>query len=102
MKNIRKCSLLVLMAGASLLYTSNPVFSQNLNTDHQYQFTVLQSGSFTRGLFVDQKTGDIWEYINQPTIKGQVDGGWYIKYVAKLQPTKAGECVAGTESYCKP
>jgi hypothetical protein len=71
--------------------------------DHEYQFIQIkkEAATYTQGIIIDSKTGDLWEYLNQPASGASkfVEG---VKYLGKLHPCplqKSDHTPAGINEY---
>jgi hypothetical protein len=70
--------------------------AEEINQPHQYQFSLIpdKNAIYIKGLIIDAKTGDVWQYLSQPPSAkfGEVEG---IRYLGKLRVGKEGERIIG-------
>lgn len=68
--------------------------------EHQYQFTQIDTKALTlkvgyiSGIIIDQKTGDMWEYIDQPPF-GPLAAVHGVSFLGTLRTGAGGERIIG-------
>ena len=64
--------------------------------DHEYKFVPMmkETTAGDHAIIIDEKTGDLWEYLNQPAF-GKLQAINGVKYIGKLHPGTPGETIIG-------
>ena len=77
-----------------LLVASSARAAEDMHEFEMIQMSLGANATYSQAFFMDKKTGDIWEYISQPSM-GEYKAVKGIKYLGKLRVGEPNEAIIG-------